>query len=255
MSPVMIAGLVTGGVLLLLVIVYINQLVERNRLEKARLKAELSDRRQRCQQLSDTFPGQLMSAELKALLARLELAAGERLLKLDKGNEALRNRLQDLQAELHKGEPIEVRNPPRQILSEAQAKETRFMLEDLHAQIVRAAREGLLAQDEARRWVREVQHLLVRLHIDYFNALGRQALQQNLPQRARLAFERAINYIRKQPSPGEYQSQLRQLEAALAHADALVLKHDKPPADEPSVLAEGMKSFDDDDLWKKNNVY
>lgn len=55
MSPVMIAALVIGGVLLLIAIGYINQVVERHKLEKARLKAELNDRRRRCQQLSDSF--------------------------------------------------------------------------------------------------------------------------------------------------------------------------------------------------------
>lgn len=255
MSPVMIAALVIGGVLLLIAIGYINQVVERHKLEKARLKAELNDRRRRCQQLSDSFPGQLMTPALKQLLTRLELDAGEKLLPLDKTDDALQSRLQTLRAEREKGESVEVRNAPCQIVTEAQAKEIRFMLEDLHAQVVRGAKDGVLKQDEAKQWLREIQRLLVKLHIDYFNNLGKQALQQNLPQRARLAFERAVNYIRKQPKPVEYQSQLRQLEAALAHAEALVLRQGTPQPTEPSILAEGMKSFDDDDLWKKNNVY
>jgi hypothetical protein len=48
---------------------------------------------------------------------------------------------------------------------------------------------------------------------------------------------------------------LKQLEALLEHSNALVLMHERPTADEPSELAEGMKAFDDEDLWKKKNVY
>lgn len=129
------------------------------------------------------------------------------------------------------------------------------MLEDLHAQVVRATKEHQLNQEEGRHWVREIQRLLAVLHIEYFAGLGRQALQQNLPQRARLAFERAIQHIRKQPNPTDYAAQLKQLQSLLDHANALVTNQARPAADEPSELAEGMKAFDDEDLWKKNNVY
>ncbi|EIK53994.1 hypothetical protein YO5_12877 [Stutzerimonas stutzeri TS44] len=251
----MITGLVVAGVVLLVAIGYINQLVERKNLEKARLRADLNDRRRRCGNLSEALPGQMMTPALKQVLARLELNLSERLLPLERGNAQLTSRIQSLRAEIAEGEAIPVRNPPRQIASEAQAKEVRFMLEDLHAQIVRATKEQQLSQEEGRRWVHEIQHLLAVLHIEYFAGLGRQALQQNLPQRARLAFERAIQHIRKQPSATEYSAQLKQLQTLLDHANTLVANQARPATDEPSELAEGMKAFDDEDLWKKNNVY
>lgn len=255
MSPLMITGLVVAGVVLLVAIGYINQLVERKNLEKARLRADLNDRRRRCSNLSEALPGQMMTPALKQVLARIELNLSERLLPLERGNDQLAGRIQSLRSEIAEGDAIPVRNPPRQIVSEAQAKEVRFMLEDLHAQIVRAAKERQLSQEEGRRWVQEIQRLLAVLHIEYFAGLGRQALQQNLPQRARLAFERAIQHIRKQPSTVEYSAQLKQLQNLLDHANALVSNQVRPAADEPSELAEGMKAFDDEDLWKKNNVY
>lgn len=255
MSPLMITGLILAGLLVLVIIVYSIQIVEKGNLEKARKRAELTDRCRRCADLSDGLPGQMMTPALKLLLTRLELALSERLQPLDKGNDKLAARLQTLRADVAKGEAIEVRNPPRQILTEAQAKESRFMLEDLHAQIVRATKEGLLEQGEAKRWVQDIQRMLAILHIEFFTNLGKQALQQNQPQRARLAFERGVQHIRRQPAPAPYQAQLKQLEALLEHANALVLKNEVPKADESSELAEGMKAFDDDDLWKKNNVY
>ncbi len=255
MSPLMITGLILAGVFLLVGIVYTIQIVEKGNLEKARKRADLTDRCRRCAELSEGLPGQMMTPALKLLLARLELALSERLRPLDKGNDKLSARLQTLHAELAKGEAIKVRNVPRQIVTEAQAKESRFMLEDLHAQIVRATKDGLIDKAEAKRWVQDIQRMLAILHIEFFTGLGKLALQQNQPQRARLAFERGIQHIRRQPAPAPYQSQLKQLEALLAHADALVLKNEVPKTDEPNELAEGMKAFDDEDLWKKNNVY
>lgn len=255
MSPLMITGLILAGVFLLVTIVYAIQIVEKSNLEKARKRADLNDRCRRCADLSDGLPGQMMTPALKLLLTRLELNLSERLQPLDKSNDKLSARIQALRSEVAKGEAIQVSNPPRQILTEAQAKESRFMLEDLHAQIVRATKEGLLQQAEAKRWVQDIQRMLAILHIEYFAGLGRLALQQNQPQRARLAFERGIQHIRRQPAPAPYQAQLKQLEALLEHSNALVLKHERPTADEPSELAEGMKAFDDEDLWKKKNVY
>lgn len=255
MSPLMITGLILAGVFLLVIIVYTIQIVEKHNLEKARKRADLNDRCRRCADLSDGLPGQMMTPALKLLLTRLELSLSERLQPLDKGNDKLAARIQTLRAEVAKGEAIEVPNPPRQILTEVQAKEARFMLEDLHAQIVRATRERLLQQAEAKHWIQDIQRMLAILHIEFFASLGRQALQQNLPQRARLAFERGIQHIRKQPSPAAYQAQFKQLQALLEHANTLVLQNQRPQAEEPSELAEGMSAFDDDDLWKKKNIY
>jgi hypothetical protein len=71
-----------------------------------------------------------------------------------------------------------------------------------------AAQEGFLATNEAKHWVKEIRHILVLLHIEFFNNLGQQALQQNQPGQARLAFERGVQYLRKQPEPKQYEEQL-----------------------------------------------
>ena len=153
------------------------------------------------------------------------------------------------------GESIPVRNPVQQILSEVAAKEVRFLLENLHGQITRAAQEGILPDKEAKHWVAEIRHMLVQLHIELFGNLGLQGLQQNQPGQARLAFERGVQFLRKQPDPSRYQASLRKLEEQLARANALVLDVDKPRADAPSELTEGLKSLEGDEDWKKKNIY
>jgi len=93
-----------AGVFLLVGIVYTIQIVEKGNLEKARKRADLTDRCRRCAELSDGLPGQMMTPALKLLLTRIELALSERLRPLDKGNDKLGGRMQTLQAELAKGE-------------------------------------------------------------------------------------------------------------------------------------------------------
>lgn len=255
MSPLVITLLIVAGIAILIAIGYINHLVENNKLQKARLRADLNDRLRRCGEVSETLPGQLMTPALKLLLSRLELQFNERLLPLDKQNAALSARREELRGLVGKGESIPVRNPPQQIQTEAKAKDVRFLLENLHGQITRAAQDGLLQANEAKHWIQEIRHLLVQLHVEFFTNLGQQALQQNQPGQARLAFERGVQYLRKLADPARYQSQLQQLENQLARANAMVLENVRPATEEPSELTEGLKSLESEDDWKKKNIY
>jgi hypothetical protein len=254
-SPVLITGLVIAGLFILIAIGVINQIVEKNSLEKARIRAELSDRMRRCANLSASIPGQMMTPELKLLLTRLELGLAEQLLPLDKKNATLEPRVAALRSAVAKGEDIPVENAPVRITTEAQAKEIRLLMEDLHTQIVWAAKQNQLETAAAKRWIQQIQRMMVILHVEYFSNVGQQALQQGSAHKARLAFERGIQHIRKQPNPTEYQAQLSKLEASYSHANKLEQTQQQPKLDEPSELAEGLKSLESEDDWKKNNIY
>ncbi|WP_342244434.1 hypothetical protein [Pseudomonas sp. OTU5201] len=255
MSPLVITLLIVVGIVILIAIGYVNHLVENSKLEKARLKADLTDRIRRCADLSETLPGQMVSPDLKLLLTRLQLQLSERLLQVDKGDSALKTRVEQLRALVGQGESIPVNNPPQKILTEAKAKEIRFQLESLHGQITRAAQDGQLPANEAKSRVRDIRDMLVQLHVEFFTNLGLQALQENQPRQARLAFERGVQYLQKQPDPARHQDRLQQMKAHLARANDLVLENTQPSVDEPSELTEGLKSLDDDDIWKKKNIY
>jgi hypothetical protein len=252
-SALVITILIVGGIALLMLIAYANQAVENNKLEKARQRADLLDRIRRCQNISERMPGQLMTPQLKLLLSKLQLQLNERLLPRDKKNTELQSEIATLKTEVAKGESIAVKNPPQPIANEAKAKDIRFLLENLHALITGSVQNGLLPANEGKHWLKQTRQMLVQVHIEFFSTLGQTALQQNHPGQARLAFERGVQYLRKQPDPAPYQAQLKRFEEQLARANALVLNRNVPSADEPSQLTEGLKDLEDD--WKKKNIY
>ncbi|MBK5002493.1 hypothetical protein IAE37_004769 [Pseudomonas sp. S31] len=254
MTPLLITLLIVAGIALLIVIGYLNNVVENGKLERARLKVELSDRLRRCGEITETFPGQFMTPALKLLLTRLELNLNQRQLNLDKNSAEIKARIAELEGLIAKGEQIPVNNPPSPIQTEVKAKDVRFLLEALHNQIVRANQEGFLNTQEAKYWVKEIRHILVLLHIEFFNNLGQQALQQEQPGQARLAFERGVQYLRKQPEPKQYEEQLKYLEKLLARANAQVLDKMEPAQDEHNELTDGLKT-DEDETWKKRVIY
>ncbi|WP_447592246.1 hypothetical protein [Aquipseudomonas campi] len=253
MSPLVITVLVIAGIVILIAIGYINNMVENNKLEKARLKADLNDRVRRSHDVSENLPGQLMTPALKHLLSRLELQFSERLLPLDKQNAALRARIDELRELIAKNDEIPVRNTPQPIASEVKAKDVRFILENLHSQITRAGQEGLLSVADTKKWLQEIRHMLVQLHVEFFSTLGQQAMQQGQPGQARLAYERGVQYLRKQSDPARYKTQLQKLEQQLARANAVVLEKNTPDPDAHNQLADGLDSGEDD--WKKKNIY
>ncbi|MCS4281826.1 hypothetical protein M2396_000091 [Pseudomonas sp. BIGb0278] len=254
MTPLLITLLIVAGIALLIVIGYLNNVVENSKLERARLKIELAERARRCGEINETFPGQLMNPALKLLMTRLEHNVTQRQLAVDKNSAPLKARLAELEGLIALGDKLPVNNPPSPIQTEVKAKDVRFLLEALHNQIVRATQEGFLAGNEGKYWVKEIRHILVLLHIEFFNNLGQQALQQNQPGQARLAFERGVQYLRKQQEPKQYEEQLTYLEKLLARANAMVLDQMEPAESDNNELTEGLKT-DEEETWKKKVIY
>lgn len=255
MSPLVITLLIVGGIALLIAIAFVNHMVEQSKLEKTRLRVELNDRIHRCSTVSELLPGQLMTPQLKLMLTRLQQHFTQRLVQLQPGNADSRAQLEALRLLIAQGEAIPVQNPPQQINNEAKAKEVRFQLENLHGQITRCAQDGILPAKEAKHWANEIRLMLVQLHIELFGNLGHQALQQNQPGQARLAFERGAQYLRKQADTARYLIPLQNFESQLARANAMVVDMGKPKADDVSELTDGLKSLGGDEDWKKKNIY
>lgn len=253
MSPLMISVLVVGGLAILLAVAYANQVLENARLEKARLHADLKDRIRRIGKLSETLPRQVMSPALKRLLTRLELQLSERLRRHDRQNRALAERMSELRALLDQGDNLSVGNPRQSIVNEAQAQALRHQLEGLQAQLVRAAQDGLLGASEVKHWSQELHHLLVGAYVELFTCIGQEAIRQNRPRQARLAYERAVQYLQKQPDTERYGALLEQFKAQLEAANARVLTTDQPATEDASELAASLPK--NQDAWKKKALY
>jgi hypothetical protein len=253
-TPLIITLMVVAGIVLLVAIGYLNHVNENKKVERARTVVELNDRVRRCGELSETFPGQLMTPALKLLLVRLELNVVKRLAQMERrNNPSLHERQMELEGLVAQGEKIVINNPPSPIQTEAKAKDVRFLLEAMHGQITRAVHDGFLQTAEAKHWIREIRSLLVLLHIEFFNTLGQQAMTANQPGQARLAFERGVQYLRNQADPAPWKSYLVTMEKQLARANAMVLDTITPAEDESNELTEGLKA--DEAEWKKKAIY
>ena len=173
---------------------HINHVVENSKLEKARLKAELNDWVRRCAQISESLPGQFVSPSLKLLMSQIELSLSEQQLALQKKADAgLKARIEELRALVAKGESIPVRNPPQAILTEDKAKEVRFLSKPCMPSSPVSPRTATSPRSEAQIWVKEIRHLLVRPHIEFFGvSASRPCSRTNCARRAWLRTRRPV---------------------------------------------------------------
>lgn len=255
MSSLVITMAIIGGITLLVLMAYLNQLAENNKRKKARLKADLTERYRRIADLNEQFAGQFMSPELKLLLCRLQLHSAERILEVDKQDSAYATMAEELRKLIALGQDIPVRNTPYHVTDDAKATQIRAQLESLHGQIGKLAQTGLLPMDEAKKWAKDIRHMLVQLYIDLYGNQAKQALQQQQNGHARLALERGVQFLLKQPDAARYQATLAQFQKQLERVNALLVGNQAPTGDADSELNEGLKSMEDDGDWKKKALY
>ena len=255
MSSVTIVILILVGVVILFLIGYVNHALEKSKLDKARRKAELIDRCRRCANLSDTLPGQIMTVDLKQLLNRIELHVVEQLKTIDRNEPKYKLRTEELRQLIAKADELPIKNLPIKIISDEQTKDVRFQLESLQTQIVRAVEEKIITGAQGKHWVAQIKLMLVNVYIEYFNNLGRQFFEKNQPSQARLVFERGVQFLKKQKDVSLYQQQLKHFEAMLERANGLVLEHTRPRPEQTSELTEGLAQQNQDDEWKKKQIY
>ncbi|MFD1701192.1 hypothetical protein ACFSB1_17820 [Halopseudomonas phragmitis] len=254
MSPLLIGALVIGGLLILISIGFINHSLERARLERARQVADLNARLNVCDTVSIQLPGQFMSPELKSLLLRLEVQLLEQLVKVDRKNDSPGKRLDSTRQQLSSAEP-EINNPPLKVTSEAQAKDVRLMLENLHKLLTQAHKDGLIDKPALQRWSAQIRQFLINTALELFQSLAEQAMRQGKPRLAKLQYERAISYLQKHNNPA-YTEHLQRLKHQHQQAEQLAAQHEHTSSDDNTELAAGLKAMEEsDEAWKKKAVY
>ena len=254
MSPMLIAALVIGGLVILVCIGFFSQSLERARLERARALAELRARLRQCSTINASLPGQFMSAELKTQLSQIEADLLARLIKLDKKNTQLADQLTSVRQQLDKNDP-RITNIPVAITSEAAAQDARQQLSDLLQQLELARRDRVLDDAAFRRWSQELDQHLYQTTLTMFQAIANEAMQTGKPRVAKLQYERAIAYLAKQPH-NDSTAQLAVFRQLLANAEQAALRMEQNSDAGTNELSAGVQALAaDDEAWKKKAIY
>lgn len=252
MSPFLIGLLVAGGIIILLVIGYINQSLERARVQRARQSAELAARLRLLAQAQAQLPAAFLPAELRSQLQLVEIAMLEKLLRLDNKQEAASKRLELLRSSTADNDAPS--QSGLQINNEEQSKELRAQLENLDKLMVQAASEGQINGNDLQRWQKHIRQCLLHTQLETFQSLARLAMQQGKPRVAKLQYERAVGFLSKLNSPA-LANKLAEFKAMQAQAEQAAIRAEQQGSNDSELLA-GMQELEkQDETWKKKSVY
>lgn len=254
MSPILIGALIGGGLLILLGIGFISHGLERARLERARLSAELQARLKVCQSVNHQLPGQFMSPELKKLLLSLEAHLLDKLSRLERKEQRTQQQLTAVRQLLAQPD-IQVENAPQKIDSAAVAKDTRHLLENLRGLLLQAHSDGLLDKAGLQQWSAQVRQHLITTALEMFRIAAEQGMRENKPRVAKLQYERAIAYLSNLKSPA-YAQHIEHYKMLLRKAEEATLRAEQSTAPGASELSAGLQELEQvDEAWKKKAVY
>lgn len=253
MSPMLIAALVIGGLTILICIGFLNQALERARLERARAQAELQARWKHCTALAAELPGQFMSAELRTVLLHIEAALLERLIKLDSKQPAHAGQLEEVRQQLDQGEP-RINNKPVVITDEATAQRAKQLLGDLLRLLDQSRQDGVLDDTAFKRWGQVLNQHLLQTTLTMYQAVANHAMQSGKPRIAKLQYERAIAFLNKHAQADK--SQLAVFRQLLLNAEQAALRQEHGTDLSANELSAGVQALEEDDqAWKKKALY
>ncbi|MCK5532064.1 hypothetical protein QQF45_11000 [Halopseudomonas aestusnigri] len=252
MSPLLIGGLLAGGLIILVCVGFISHSLERNRLERARQVAELNARIKLSRQAMASVPGQFMPPELAKVILEIETALLERLCRIGKSADAAQ-RLEQTRATIAEGKLPS--NPVAELDSEAKGKEARLQLENLFKQLQLAEQDRLIDNATFKQAGGQVRRFLISATLDTFNATAKLGMQQGKPRVAKLQYERAIAFITRLNNPG-LAKHLEQYKRLLQRAEAAVVEQNRADEGQPSELTAGLAELESEDAgWQKKAVY
>lgn len=253
MSSTTVIFIIIGGVVALILVGLLNSVMEKQKLEKARKKAEMLERQQRFESLSESLPKQFLTVALKQELHRLELYFAEQVLAADPGNRRVEARVLALQERFQQGSNYVITNAEAVLQTEEQVKEVRFLLESWQAQLKRAAEYRLLTAAQLKPMVSHIQLQLLKLYLDYFRQTGQSFMRQGLPRQARLAYERAVKLLQRQTDP-KFATHRQEFEQLLKQADAQVALLAQKTVSQAAGLVSAAEAEQSDE-WKKKQLY
>ena len=226
MSLSYIVMLALALVAAVMIVVLVNNAAEQARLKRLRLAYEAAEKAKVVQNLSLKFPAQLMPAELKSFLAKIELGYCEIQARNAGDRTPLKSRITELKAAVSDVTPFLRENVSVSISSAESLAVVKGHIQTLQQVIQLAYSESLIGHDEASRWVPRLRKMLVQANLDLFTSTASHELRIGFPRKAKLILERGVKYIEALPSQHLYAAELLQFRAALENAEQRALEQD-----------------------------
>lgn len=245
-----IVTIITIGLALMLTLAFSIHTIERNKREKRHMESLLRKKLSDLQYMLEHFPVNFLGTDLQVLICKSILDVYEQLIDVDPKNQEYSNNRRSITERLQKlqSQNKEQRYQPLDNL--VQIKEIKDMLGLLNGFIGRLYNQKAINREQATHYSGQLKKLLAQTTIDSYAVGARDAEGNGKHKLAIHYYSSAVEKLKKEGLDSMYhehilrfQQRIEELQKALGEDGG-----DTSPA------APGTKS-DDDDPWKKKQVY
>lgn len=231
--------------------VFISQHLAKKKKQQARVLKALKHRQQFLKMLVSELPAGYLPAELNSFVYRVLLNTCEQLAKLDPGggyNQEFQQYSQQLQAS---GTATKVKLPPEK------SAEASSLLKELGRYITAQSGAGAIPAATAKGLLLHIRRLLLSASVDSHLLQAKKARSENKLRLAIHYYNLARKLLLKENAQQGFQKQVDQLSEVITKLEqeyAAQQPQTKPSGEEPES-DEAWNKLDDEDDWKKKQVY
>jgi type II secretory pathway pseudopilin PulG len=263
MSSGLTTGLIVVGIIVILIgIAYINQQMEKNRIERSRISQNLHDQINMLESLLRDLPQHYLHKGLKRLLIESMMYKSNHLFSVgDRNQKAFakqmlgesQNQLNQLTAQ---------KTPPKEVplKTSEQVRKTRNLLEVLNQHLLGLARAGRVNKEKAKSYHTLVKYLYTQAAFEFYRARAEELEAKNKIRGAIHQYYQEITELEKFSNKnGDRIEYVRKKIAALkakADEEAMAKRNHQKAEGQQTQLEKGMDALNaEDEKTRMKQVY
>ncbi|MGI0117652.1 hypothetical protein [Zooshikella sp. RANM57] len=262
MSPITITAAILVFVIILVGVAYAYHSAENAKIEKNRKASMYTNRIRRIEEVMSTLPLPYLGHGLGEFLMSEKLDALESIksLSLKEHNSSIEERIANTKGEIAEflDKLVQEQHKAVNITSEAQAQQLHNTFHECHRLVLASFKSSRLSKVDASKLINHIKERLVIITYELFSYSAYNAQQVGKYTLAIHYYERAIDELRKHNASHTYDAYIQKLKSRIAHAEEqqkTQTTQETPENESSSLVSKLDELVDEDDTWKKKNVY
>ncbi len=263
MSSGLTTGLIVIGIVVILIgIAYINQQMDKNRIERSRIAQNLHDQINMLESLLRDLPPHYLHKGLKRLLTESMMYKANHLFSVGDKNQKTFAKQMLGEAQNLLNQIAKQQNEPKEVplKTAEQVRRTRNLLEVLNQHILSLARAGKVGKDKAKSYHTLVKYLYTQAAFEFYRARAEELESKNKLRGAIHQYYQEVTELEKFANKnGDRIEYVRSKITALkrkADEEALEKRNHQIDKNKPTELEKGMQVLSaDEEAGKMKQVY
>ncbi|WP_086931251.1 hypothetical protein [Agarilytica rhodophyticola] len=241
---------------------FVQQTVKNKQEHRTRMLAALKSRSRTFKYMLNGFPNGFLSKELVNLVQKSLVDVYEQLSMLEPEEDQHIQDLQIIKSQMTENQRQAKSNDPPSLENPQQIKEVKVCLEELHKFVFKLEEKQTIPKNQGQYFRNQIKQMVTQVTVDSYCLNGNRAKKSGKTKLAIHYFETALSVIAKAGKTDRFNKRITKLKETV---EELKVKFQEEMDAEGATQQQGAsqqetedewaKFSDDDDMWKKKNVY